>query len=123
MGDWSFEPYGTDESADWFARFWRSKDVTLVIEEIDHFDPRQERFEQLRAAAYVLAAFGDPFMWPSAHADELVRLLQRAVSLLTTMIAPEDPWGFFDAWGGEQVRPAVAAQIAALQARLPAAVR
>ena len=31
MGDWSFEPWSTDE-ADWFARFWKSKDIALVVE-------------------------------------------------------------------------------------------
>ena len=118
MGDWSFEPYGTDESADWFADFWKSKDVELVVEEIERFDPKQERFEGLRAAAYVLASFGDPFMWPSSHLDKRKPLLKQAIAILTKMIEPDDPWGFIDAWGSRKVVPAVEAQIAALQARL-----
>ena len=32
MGDWSFEPWGTDEAADWFARFWKSKDIAPAVE-------------------------------------------------------------------------------------------
>jgi len=118
MGDWSFEPYGTDESADWFARFWKSKDFALVIGTIEDFDPEEEGFEELRAAAYVAAAFGDPFMWPAPYDDKRQPVLEKAIQTLTTMIEPDDPWGFIDAWGSRKVVPAVEAQIAALQARL-----
>ena len=118
MGDWSFEPWGTDEAADWFARYWKNRDVALVVDEIEHFDPKKERFEGLRAAAHVLASFGSPYMWPSPYADKLKPLLTEAIAILTKMIEPDDPWGFIDAWGSRKVVPAVEAQIAALQRRL-----
>ena len=118
MGDWSFEPWGTDEAADWFARFWKSKDIALVIDTIERFDPKEEAFDGLRAAAYVLDSFGSPYMWPSPHGGKLKPLLNEAIAILTKMIEPADPWGFIDAWGSRKVVPAVEAQIAALQARL-----
>ena len=118
MGDWSYEPYGTDESADWFAVFWREKDFGLVIRTIEDFDPGEEAFEELRAAAYVAAAFGDPFTWPSAYEDKRKPVLEKALALLTTMIEADDPWGFIDAWGSRKVVPAVEVQIEALRGRL-----
>ena len=118
MGDWSFEPGGTDEAADWFARFWKTQDVALVIDTLERFDPAEERFEEVRAAAHVLASLGDPFMWPSSHGAELKPLLEKAIELLKKMIEPDDPWGFIDMWGSRKVVPFVEAQIAALRARL-----
>jgi hypothetical protein len=118
VGDWSFEPGGTDEAADWFARFWKSDDVTLVVDTLERFDPGEQAFESLRAAAHVLASFGSPYLWPSAHGGKLAPLLERAIATLATMIEPADPWGFLEMWGGPKVVPAVEAQIAALRARL-----
>ena len=51
MGDWSCKPWGNDEAADWFHEFWRSKDFTLLFDEIEEFDPRAERYDRARAAA------------------------------------------------------------------------
>jgi hypothetical protein len=119
MGDWSFKPWGTDEAADWFARFWKGEDVALVVDEIERFDPARERFDALRAAAHVLASFGSPYMWPSSRSEKLKPLLQQAIAILTAMIQPDDAWGFLDMWGGDKrIVPAVEEQIAALQARL-----
>ncbi len=120
MGDWSFEPWGTDEAADWFAVFWRTPDVTLVVDEIERFDPAAERYEALRAAAYVLASFGSPYTWPDPHLDKLKPLLALAIDLLSKMIAPPDErWGFLDAWCDDpRAARAVEEQITALQARL-----
>jgi len=44
MGDWSFKPWGNDDAADWFQRFWKTKDVDLIVDEIEHFDPKAERY-------------------------------------------------------------------------------
>ena len=29
MGDWGYKAYENDEAADWFARFWESKNFDL----------------------------------------------------------------------------------------------
>ena len=30
MGDWGYKAYENDEAADWFARFWESKNFDLI---------------------------------------------------------------------------------------------
>jgi hypothetical protein len=120
MGDWSFKPWGSDDAADWFQRFWKSKDVSLIVDEIEHFDPKAERYDQLRAAAYLLQTLGNPYIWPAARRGVLKPLLARSIDLLSQMIEPPDAdWGFLDMWGEHPgVVEAVREQIAALEARL-----
>src|SRR4051812_28371658 len=100
MGDWSFKPWGNDDAADWFQRFWKSKDVALVVEEVERFDPKAERYDQLRAAAYLLESFGNPYVWPATQRGVLEPLLTRTIAILSDMIDPPDAdWGFLDMWG------------------------
>ena len=120
MGDWSFKPWGTDEAADWFHMFWKTKDVQLLIDEIENFDPRAERYERLRAAAYLLQSLGIVFVWPAEHGDRLKPLLTKTIAILENFLAPPDrDWGFLDMWGNEPgVVEAVKEQIAVLKERL-----
>jgi len=119
MGDWSFKPWGTDEAADWFARFWKGKDISLLVQEIEGFDPRAERYERLRAAAYLLQTLGIAYVWPADQLSRLKPLLERAIAILENFIAPPgNEWGFLDMWGNDPaVIQEVKDQIAALKAR------
>ncbi|WP_044890437.1 hypothetical protein [Myxococcus hansupus] len=119
MGDWGNHAWETDEGADWFGRFW-AEGWPLLIAEIKSFDPVEERYEQFRAAAHVLASFGSPFMVPSRYVDELAALLRKSIEVLGHMIAPpSDDWTFLELWGGDEaVKDDVSTQIAALQATL-----
>jgi hypothetical protein len=120
MGDWSFKPWGTDEAADWFHKFWKGKDISLLVDEIENFDPRAEGYERLRAAAYLLQVLGITFVWPVEHSGKLKPLLTKTVAILENFIAPpDDDWGFLDAWGNVPgVVDEVKEQIAALRQRL-----
>jgi hypothetical protein len=120
MGGWSFKPWGNDDAADWFQRFWKSKDVALVVDEVERFDAKAERYDQLRAAAYLLETLGNPYIWPATQQAALKPLLTRTIEILSHMIDPPDAdWGFLDMWGNDPgVIEAVREQIAALQARL-----
>lgn len=94
MGDWGAAVSDSDEAADWFHRFWR--DGWIVIEqEIETFDPAEERFDSIRAAAHVLACFGTPYMAPVRLLDKLPAWLARAEQILRFMIDPPGPeWAF-----------------------------
>jgi hypothetical protein len=120
MGDWSFKPWGNDEATDWFQRLWKGKDFTQVVDEIEQFDPRAEKYDQLRAAAYLLETLGNPYMWPSSQQGKLKPLLVKAIAILEKMVDPPDAsWGFLDMWGNHpKVVESVREQIASLQARL-----
>ena len=120
MGDWSAQAWGTDEAADWFQRFWRQPDFSVLIDEIRHFVPRDERYDAVRAASYLLQTLGIVYVWPVQHSDVLRPLLQEAIGILSNMIdPPNDDWGFLDMWGNDPgVIAAVSSQIDALRLRL-----
>lgn len=97
MGDWSAEPWGTDEAADWFYQFWRNNSLDIVISEIKNFDPRLENYESVRAACHVITCFGSAYAWPDEYADERKEIMQQAINILSNMLnPPNDDWGFLD---------------------------
>ena len=116
MGDWSKEPWGTDEAADWFGRYWNGGGIPLVLKTIHGFEPETEQYEAVRAACMVLGCFGSAYAWPSAHLEERLSALLQAIMLLTHMLnPPDDAWGFLDLWNhDEAVVKSVEQQIAVL---------
>jgi hypothetical protein len=120
LGDWSFKPWGNDDAADWFQWFWKTKNVELIVDEIEHFDPKAERYDQVRAAAYLLETLGNPYVWPAARQGALKPLLAKTIEILSRMIEPPDKdWGFLDMWGNHPgVVEAVREQIATLRTRM-----
>lgn len=120
MGDWSKEPWGNDEAADWFGLFWKNSDFSLLINEIDNFSPKEERYDSVRSACYLLEVLGIVYVWPSQHMDILKKLLSKAISILENMITPPtDDWGFLDMWGSDpEIIKAVELQIEVLRTRL-----
>ena len=119
MGDWGAEPWDNDEAADWFHRFWKRGFATL-IDEIRNFDPRRQRYDSVRAAAYLLQTLGIAYVWPSEHLAELKPLLTNAIAILTNMIdPPSDDWGFLDmSANNPDVIKSVENQIDVLRGRL-----
>lgn len=120
MGDWSREPWGNDEAADWFHVFWKNSDFSLLINEIENFSPEEERYDSVRAACYLLQTIGIVYVWPVRHMDILKDLLIKSISILTNMLnPPNENWGFLDMWGNDpEVIKAVESQIEILRVRL-----
>lgn len=119
MGDWGKEPWSNDEAAAWFHRFWKDRDLSVLIDEIMHFDGTKESYDSFRAASYVLQVFGNPYMWPTDHRKGLKELLERSIKVLTSMLEPpNENWGFLDMWGNDpDVVSSVRGQIEELQRR------
>ncbi|WP_306350328.1 hypothetical protein [Flavobacterium sp. '19STA2R22 D10 B1'] len=120
MGDWSRQPWGNDEAADWFHKFWKIKDFTILISEIEDFDPTEEKYDSIRAASYLLQTLGIVYVWPSEHLEVLKPLLNKAITILTHMVnPPNDDWGFLDMWGNDPaVIYSVKEQITLLEMRI-----
>ncbi|WP_028601576.1 hypothetical protein [Ottowia thiooxydans] len=120
MGDWSTKPWGCDEAADWFHRFWTKGGIAVLIREFEEFDERQEKYDSIRAASYLLQTLGITFVWPVDHSDELEPLLRKAILILKNMIdPPTDDWGYLEMCGNDPgAILAVKEQITALQDRL-----
>jgi hypothetical protein len=120
MGDWSAEPWGCDEAADWFHHIWKGCDFSILTGEIMNFDPLQERYDSVRAACYLLQTLGIVYVWPARHGSELKPLLEKSIAILTNMIAPpSDDWGYLEMCGNDPaIIPAVESQIIALRTRL-----
>ncbi|WP_291938557.1 DUF4259 domain-containing protein [Campylobacter sp.] len=60
MGDWGYKAYENDEAADWFTKFWKSKNFDLLQSTAANFDPKNENYDEIRAAAHVLPALAHP---------------------------------------------------------------
>jgi hypothetical protein len=120
MGDWSVEPWGNDEAADWYYAFWENCDFSMLINEINNFDVHEERFDSVRAACYLLETIGIVYIWPSDYIDDLEPILIKAINILKNMINPPDEnWGFLDMWGNDDsVIEEVKRQISVLENRL-----
>lgn len=116
MGDWSAEPWGSDEAADWFYKFWKTKDMQLAINDIYNFDPEDENYESIRAAAHVVISFGSPYSWPHNCIEKREATINKAIFILERMIHPPDNrWTFLDMGGDiKEITKSVKIQIDAL---------
>jgi hypothetical protein len=122
MGAWSNDPWGSDEAADWFHRFWKEKNFDLLVNEIENLDPVDERFDSLRAACYLLEVLGISYVWPVDYLDDLRKLLTKAIELLRKMCNPPDEtWSYLEMCDDDPgVVVSLHRQIANLEARLAA---
>jgi hypothetical protein len=85
MGVWGHEPWDNDEAADWFGELFRQAPLIQVIESTLQLEPC-EHAERIRAAAYVVAVFGRPYVWP---ASTRVAYLEMARDALRRTLAAE----------------------------------
>ena len=124
MGDWSYEPWGSDEAADWFHKFWKKGGIPVLIEEIENFDETKETYDSFRAAAYLLQTLGIVYVWPAEYLNELKKLLDSTIIILGKMIDPPDEnWAYLDMGGDrEKLIQNVKEQISVLQERRKALV-
>ena len=120
MGDWGHKAYENDEAADWFARFWESKNFGLIESTAANFDPKNENYDEIRAAAHVLACFGSPYAYPPDFLDKLRPTVLRVVWILENMIdPPSDEWTFLEIWENSlEIIAEVKRQIAELKVYL-----
>lgn len=103
MGDWNKEPWGNDEAADWFSKYWNGGGIELVINEIKNFSPEEEKYDSIRAACLVLECFGSAYAWPFKYFDEREPTINRAIEILQKMITISDEkWGFLDMWESDK---------------------
>ena len=120
MGDWGYKAYENDEAADWFTRFWESKNFDLLQSTAANFDPRNENYDEIRASAHVLVCFGSPYACPSDFLDKLQPTIQKVVAILENMInPPSDEWTFLEIWeSSPEIIAEVRRQIAELKEHL-----
>lgn len=105
--------WGSDESADWFHRFWQGNNIALVIDTIENFDVITEEFDSFRSACHVLACFGSSYAFPVELLHIRGPTIQNAITILEKMLnPPSDDWNFLENWGNnEKVIASVTQQI------------
>jgi hypothetical protein len=84
MGAWDFEPWGNDLAADWFARFFKGVKANARIRQA--FRDRND-LPVIRAACFLLASLGRPYVWPG-DLQELKELLNQGIGHLSRMVRP-----------------------------------
>ncbi len=113
MGVWGSKPWDSDGAADWFSEVFEGIDIDARIDAAFEYD---DDYDQVRAAAYLLAVLGRVYVWPG-DLERLDEHLERGIELLSEMIAPDSD--FRDLWEDDpEVIEAVRGEIAELEARL-----
>ena len=95
--------------------------ISIYIESTAaNFDPKNENYDEIRAAAHVLACFGSPYACPPAFLDKLCPTVLRVVWILENMIDPPDEaWDFLEIWeNSPEIIAEVKRQIEELKAYL-----
>ena len=95
--------------------------ISIYIESTAaNFDPKNENYDEIRAAAHVLACFGSPYACPSDFLDKLQPTIRKVVWILENMIDPPDEaWDFLEIWeNSPEIIAEVERQIAELKAYL-----
>ena len=77
-GPWGAAAWENDGAADWFGDTFDATGLAKRVEETLNGDPEDE-YEEIRAAAHMLVALGQTFIWP---VDDLDRHLALAIDKL-----------------------------------------
>jgi hypothetical protein len=98
MGAWSTEPWSNDEAADWFARFFKNCNLSLIDEEFRCVTEVNEKYDAIRAAYFLLQKLALPYVWPvSERAPDPKNLIAKRIEILQFMINPPNTrWSFLD---------------------------
>ena len=82
MGAWGIDPWENDGAAGWFYSLFSQSGIASCVEATLRLEPL-EHHEEIRAASFVVAALGRPFVWPI---EQLPSILARAVDSLTAVV-------------------------------------
>lgn len=78
MGTWGYAAWQNDAALDWIDEFFSETKLASQVEKTLNSDP-EEYHDEIRAAAYILAALGQDFIWP---VNDLQRHLKLAIEKL-----------------------------------------
>lgn len=113
MGMWGFAAWQNDGAADWFGELFQASKLATRVEKTLKERDIEEWHEEIRAAAYVLVALGQNYIWPVDVLDQHLRL---AIEKLEAIKQLEE----FE--GDEKFAAAIDGEIGILRSRLrPAA--
>lgn len=84
MGTWGIQAWDSDGAADWFAKTFEGIDMDARIEAALKYD---DRYDEIRAAAYLLRVLGhSTHVWPG-DPDRLSQHVAKALKRLRGMAA------------------------------------
>lgn len=88
MGTWGFEPWENDAAADWFAQMHAQTRLAAYVEKTLALDI-VDSYEEIRAAAAMLVAFGREYTWPvESLQDHLALAAHKLQQMLTDDSCP-----------------------------------
>lgn len=91
MGSWGPEPWDSDGASDWFAELFAHSDIEQRVLRTLALDP-EDRFEEMRAACYVVMTLGRTYIWPGERLGAVLAATRRAlIALLESSYAEDSP--------------------------------
>jgi Domain of unknown function (DUF4259) len=87
MGAWGTAAWENDGAADWFGDLFEATKLASYVEKMLKKKDIEENHEEIRAAAYIVVALGQTFIWP---VDDLDRHLNLAIEKLEAIKALEE---------------------------------
>lgn len=74
MGAWGTAAWDNDGAADWYGNLFQVTKLAARVEKTLKKKDVEEYYEEIRAAAYVLVALGQVYIWPVDLLDQHLRL-------------------------------------------------
>lgn len=99
MGAWGFDPWDSDEAADWFGEFMKHVDIDFIIQTVEEVENNEYDYERIRAVSYIVEMLGKSYIWPVDYYEDLDKMVEKLINLLTLMIEPDSD--FLDMWGND----------------------
>ncbi|HAA2288004.1 TPA_asm: hypothetical protein GEG06_00255 [Listeria monocytogenes] len=116
MGAWGFDPWDSDEAADWFGEFMKHVDIDFITQTVEEVENNEYDYERIRAVSYIVEMLGKSYIWPVDYYEDLDKMVEKLINLLTLMIEPDSD--FLDMWGNNpEIIIAVQKQIDVLKKR------
>lgn len=112
MGMWGHAAWENDGAADWFGDLFSTSKLATRVEKMLKAKDVEEYHEEIRAAAHIVVALGQVYIWPIELLDQHLRL---AIEKLEAIKQLEE----FE--GDEAFAATIDADLAILRSRLPPA--
>ena len=82
MGRWGIQPWENDTACDWYDWLFEESQLAQHIESALN-QPIEDHADEIRAAAHILLALGENYIWPI---DERAEQLKKAASQLQRIL-------------------------------------
>lgn len=100
MGAWGIEVWENDAAADLFATVMEKVDTQFILDLAKSILKADDRYDEARAIAYIIATLGKHYIWPIEEFESLESIKLQLITYLEGML--DENSEFMEVWENDE---------------------